>query len=345
MLLMNDIHVSKDNIPDFKTNWHEALAVCERLGIRDIALGGDLFQSRVSQTLDVLLAVHDMLLQTAQASVRITLAEGNHDLVDQEALRGYCHIYDQHPAVTVVDDILSLDNPEWDFVLHMMSYFPENGSFIDRLNALIKGSMVAGKLNCLYIHEGINGALTNPAENELPAHIFEAFDKVFVGHYHNRAKIAGTQIEYIGSSRQFNFGEDTVKGYTVLYTDGSHEFIQNEANIRYEVIEVEAGKVDIHLLDRIGEMREDERCRIKVKVFGKQTDTVDRKQLLEAGASKVELLTEDASVIDSPEEGVLEKFDAGRIRRSYEEFCTKRSIEDVAMGLSYLKKIDASCGI
>lgn len=345
MLLMNDIHVSKDNIPDFMANWNEALDICVRHGIREIALGGDLFQSRVSQTLDVLLAVHDMLLQTAHAGIRITLAEGNHDLVDQEDLRGYCHIYDQHPAVTVVDDFLSLDNSEWDFVLHMMSYFPENGSFIDRLNALIMGSMVAGKLNFLYIHQGINGALTNPAEDELPAHIFEAFDKVFVGHYHNRAKIAGTGIEYIGSSRQFNFGEDSVKGYTILYTDGSHEFIQNEANIRYEVIEVEADKVDIHLLDRIGEMREDERCRIKVKVFGKQTDTVDRKKLLEAGACKVELLSKDASVIDSPEEGILEKFDAGRIRLSYEEFCSKRSIEDVAMGLSYLKKIDASCGI
>lgn len=345
ILLMNDIHVSKDNIPDFKANWNEALALCESLGIREIALGGDLFQSRVSQTLDVLLAVHDMLLQTAQAGISITLAEGNHDLVDQEALRGYCHIYDQHPAVTVVDDFLTLENPAWDFVLHMMSYFPENGSFTGRLQALAAGSLAAGKLNYLYIHQGINGALATPAEDELPTHLFEPFDKVFVGHYHNRSVVKGTGIEYIGSARQFNFGEDIHKGYTVLYTDGSYEFIPNEANARYHVLEVPAAKVDVHLLDRIDEMKADPRCRIKVRVTGSSTDTIDKKRILEAGASKVELVCADAEVIESPDESVLEKFDAGRIRQSYEEFCGKRSIENVALGLSYLSKIDAPCGI
>lgn len=345
MLLMNDIHVSKDNIPDFKVNWHEALNVCQRLGIREIALGGDLFQSRVSQTLDVLLTVHDVLLLTAQAGIRITLAEGNHDLVDQEALRGYCHLYDRHPAVTVVDDFLTLENPAWDFVMHIMSYFPENGSFTGRLQALIAGSLDAGKRNYLYIHQGINGALATPAADELPAQIFEPFDKVFVGHYHNRSVVRGTVIEYIGSARQFNFGEDTAKGYTVLYTDGTHEFIQNEVNTRYHVIEVPAAKVDVHLLDRIDEMKADPRCRIKVRVTGSTTDTIDKKRILEAGASKVELVCADAEVIEVPEEGVLEKFDAGRIRQSYEEFCGKRSIEDVALGLSYLQKINAPCGI
>lgn len=345
MLLMNDIHISKDNIPDFKANWNEALEICERLNIREIAIGGDLFQSRVSQTLDVLLTIHDMLLLTALAGINITLAEGNHDQVDQEALRGYCHIFDQHPFVTVVDDFLTLENPAWDFVLHMMSYFPENGSFTGRLQALAAGSLAAGKRNYLYIHQGINGALANPAEDELPVHIFEPFDKVFVGHYHNRSKIAGTQIEYIGSARQFNFGEDIYKGYTVLYTDGSYEFIPNEANTRYHVIEVPAAKVDVHLLDRIDEMKADKRCRIKVRVTGSSTDTIDKKRILEAGASKVELVCADAEVIETPEEGVLEKFDAGRIRQSYEEFCGRRSIEDVALGLSYLSKIDATCGI
>lgn len=342
---MNDIHISKDDIAGFVANWNEALAVCQRFGIREIALGGDLFQSRVSQTLDVLLAVHDMLLLTAQAGISITLAEGNHDQVDQEALRGYCHLYDQHPDVTVVDDFLTLEDPAWDFVLHMMSYFPENGSFTGRLQALVAGSLEKGKLNYLYIHQGINGALTNPAEDELPAHIFESFDKVFVGHYHNRAKIGGTEIEYIGSSRQFNFGEDTAKGYTVLNTDGTHEFIQNEANARYKVLEVPASKVNAHLLDRIDEMKADKRCRIKVRVVGAPADHIDKKRILEAGASKVELVCADAEVIEAPDEGVLEKFDAGRIRQSYEEFCGKRSIEDVALGMAYLKKIEAPCGI
>ena len=43
--------------------------------------------------------------------------------------------------------------------------------------------------NILYIHEGINGALVTPSKKELPTKIFKDFDKVLVGHYHNRTKI------------------------------------------------------------------------------------------------------------------------------------------------------------
>lgn len=58
---MNDIHVSKDNIPAFQANWQEAVEICRKWGISEIAVGGDLFFSRAAQTLDVLLAVHDAL--------------------------------------------------------------------------------------------------------------------------------------------------------------------------------------------------------------------------------------------------------------------------------------------
>ena len=257
MLLMNDMHVSKNDIAEFDRNWDEALALCRERSIRDIALGGDLFQSRSAQTLDVLLAVHDALLRAAGAGIRLTIAEGNHDKVNQEDLRGYCHVFDCHPSVTVVDDILTLDDPAWAFSLHMMGYFPEGGSFTSRLAALATSGLVEGKLNYLYIHEGVNGALATAAPCELPPRIFEPFDRVFAGHYHNRAVVPGTRIEYVGSSRQFNFGEDEAKGYTILCTDGSSEFVQNEANIRYKVLDTSADKVGIHLFDRIDELRAD----------------------------------------------------------------------------------------
>jgi exonuclease SbcD len=346
LLLLNDIHASKDNLPEFTANWNEALSICTQRGIPEIAVGGDMFQSRVAQTLDVLLAVNDALIRAAQAGVIVTLAEGNHDLVDQESLRGYNHIFAHHPNVVVVDDFLTLENPAWGFVLHLMSYFPENGSFTDRLNALLKGGLVEDKLNYLYIHEGINGALVTPAEDELPVSIFEPFDKVFVGHYHNRAIVKGTSIEYIGSARQFNFGEDIYKGYTILYADGSHEFIQNEVNARYTVLDVSAEEVTVHLYDRIEEIKSDPRNRIKVRVHGSEAElaAIDRKQLMEAGAGRVEIIGEETAVVDAPELGMLDKFDSRRIRESYEDFCSRKNVDDPSLGLAYLSKIDSSCG-
>ena len=51
-LLINDIHVSKDNISDFNQNWDEMLAICKREDIADIVIGGDMFTSRASQSFE-----------------------------------------------------------------------------------------------------------------------------------------------------------------------------------------------------------------------------------------------------------------------------------------------------
>lgn len=347
LLLLNDIHISKDNIPAFKANWQEAIDICRKMDIKEIAIGGDLFFSRAAQTLDVLLAVHDALLTAAEHSIHVTIAEGNHDKVNQENERGYCHVFDQHSNVLVCDEYVSLPlGDDCRFVLHMMGYFPEDGSFCTRLDCLKEEALDPKRLNFLYIHEGINGALAQPNDKELPAKIFEDFDKVFVGHYHNRTIIDKTRIEYIGSSRQHNFGEDEEKGYTVIYTDGSHEFIKNQANTRYRVIDVAAERAGLNLMDELREIDADGRYKVKVRVHAPQAamKSVDKAALLDAGATKVELIADDEEMLEVAASSLFEKFDSHRIRETYEEFCREKQIDDVAIGLEYLSKIEGQCG-
>lgn len=347
LLLLNDIHISKDNIPAFKANWQEAIDICRKMDVKEIAIGGDLFFSRAAQTLDVLLAVHDALLTAAEHGIHVTIAEGNHDKVNQENERGYCHVFDQHSNVLVCDEFVSLPlGDDCRFVLHMMGYFPEDGSFCTRLDRLKEEALDPKRLNFLYIHEGINGALAQPNDKELPVKIFEEFDKVFVGHYHNRTIIDKTRIEYIGSSRQHNFGEDEEKGYTVIYTDGSHEFIKNQANTRYRVIDVAAERAGLHLMDELREIDADGRYKVKVRVHAPQAamKSVDKVALLDAGATKVELIADDEEMLDVAASSLFEKFDSHRIRETYEEFCREKQIDDVAIGLEYLSKIEGQCG-
>ena len=347
LLLLNDIHISKDNIPTFKANWQEAIDICRKMDLKEIAIGGDLFFSRAAQTLDVLLAVHDALLTAAEHGIHVTIAEGNHDKVNLENERGYCHVFDQHSNVLVCDEYVSLPlGDDCRFVLHMMGYFPEDGSFCTRLDRLKEEALDPKRLNFLYIHEGINGALAQPNDKELPAKIFEEFDKVFVGHYHNRTIIDKTRIEYIGSSRQHNFGEDEEKGYTVIYTDGSHEFIKNKVNTRYRVIDVSAERAGLHLMDELREIDADGRYKVKVRVHAPQAamKSVDKAALLDAGATKVELIADDEEMLEVAASSLFEKFDSHRIRETYEEFCREKQIDDVAIGLEYLSKIEGQCG-
>lgn len=341
-LLINDIHASKDNISEFNKNWEEAILVCIRHNISKIIIGGDLWLSRSAQTLSTMLAVRNALKKATAHDLRVIIAEGNHDLVDQESFEGYSHIFSEYPGVEVIDDftiyeMLDGDEPADLFV---MSYFPEDGSFTERYNNMAK-EVIANRKSILYIHQGIRGGLATASDHELPANLFEQFDSVLVGHYHNRKAIAGTNIEYIGSSRQHNFGEDEEKGYTILYVDGTYEFVKNEANIRYKVIDVDIDDVDEAFLQELQRIKEDVRYKVKVRITcqSRQAASVDKQKLAECGAAKIELVTEQTQLCITEGQDLSKKYDKSGIKQEYANFCSDKAISDIELGLTYLDKI------
>lgn len=341
MLLINDIHLSKDNIPEFHKNWDEALRICKERGIDTIVIGGDLWQSRAGQTLNVLMAAREAILKAKQNGIYVIIEPGNHCKVDPESLLSYNHIFSEYPNVDVIDDYACYDVSE-DVVLWLISYFPENGSFTDKLEQVI-AKLPADKTNILYCHEGINGALSTVSDKELPTNIFKAFDKVLVGHYHNRTIIANGLIEYIGSSRQHNFGEDEKKGYTILNSDGSTEFIQNTVNVQFKTIELTADNLEDakELLQQSCDGRT--KVRLKISCTSDQAASIDKNTLLELGATKIEVETE-VSMSHAKVQDLNAKFNKEGLKDEYTRFCIQKDIDNVEMGLQYLDKIEGICG-
>ena len=340
-LLLNDIHISKDNIPEFQKNWDEALAICAQHQIPDMIIGGDLWLSRSAQTLGVLMAVRQAVIKATKAGISLTIAEGNHDKVDQESILGYGHLFSEYPDVYVVDNYTVIDIGD-QVSLYIMSYFPENGSFTERLQDIVTNDFESRRHNILYIHEGINGALATPNEKELPTSIFKDFNQVLVGHYHNRCVVANTNIEYIGSSRQHNFGEDEEKGYTILYSDGSYEFVKNQVNTRYKVMEINGTQYDAVVMNELPAAKANELYKIKVRIKCNSTmaGTIDKQKLLEAGATKVEIVTEETEITQIASHALDKKFDKSGIKQEYATFCADKGISNVEMGLAYLDKIN-----
>lgn len=329
-LLINDIHVSRDNIPEFRKNWDEMMSVCERYNVCDVIIGGDLWQSRSAQTLPVLLAVRQALISADKKKLNVSIVAGNHDLVDQESVESYNHIFSEYPGVEVIDDYAAFDY-DTEVLLHVMRYYPENGSFIEHYNEVCK-CIDKSKVNLLYIHEGINGGLAHSSDHELPTKIFEPFDKVLVGHYHDRKKIPNTNIEYIGASRQHTFGEDEEKGYTVVFEDGSYEFVKNEVNTRYCTVEVNAAEADK------ASVKDDSRykCRIKVVCDEKQAKLFDRQKFLDMGFNKVEMVASQPIDVQEAASGIDEKYDLQGIRKEYQGYCDENDI-DSKLGMKYLE--------
>lgn len=342
-LLMNDVHISKDNIHQFIANWGEAHRICKQKGIHSIFVGGDLWQSSSSQSLSVLTTVKQTLQGITSSGIDIVIAEGNHCKVDTNAVNGYSHIFDTIPGVIVIDKGESFQISEDDSViLTIMSYFKEDERFpevFEEIEDHVK-KRFAKSYNILYLHQGIQGGLATPTPKDLPASMFSFFDKVLVGHYHDRKCIPGTNIEYIGSSRQHNFGEDEEKGYTIVYSDGSTEFIKNEVNYRFVTISVTPSQVNDALLGRISELKKDPRYMVKLQINGKPSEikAIDKQSLFDAGVTKVDMNSIE-SISEATHSGLETRFDKQGIRSEYQEFCSQKAIEDVELGLKYIDKI------
>ena len=127
-----------------------------------------------------------------------------------------------------------------------------------------------------------------------------------------------------------------------MYDDGSHEFIQNNANIRYKTVDIDFNELDDEALNEICSIKESGKYKIKVRISCDQTNasSVDKRKLLDAGVNKVEIDTDDIEISASDQKRVEQKFDKTGIKREYSTFCEEKDIPDVEFGLKYLDKIN-----
>lgn len=304
-------------------------------------VGGDLWQSRASQTLATLMAAREAVLKATSQLHELVLAPGNHDKVDPESVFSYNHIFKGYPGVTVPDHAAGWQLSD-SVSFSVVSYFPENGSFTKVLKT-VASELGNNRTNILYCHQGINGALSKSSDKELAPEVFEFFDKVLVGHYHDRTVLADGKIEYIGSSRQHNFGEDEEKGYTILYKDGSTEFVKNTVNIRYKTLEVTADNL-AEVKQALSETTDDNvRVKVKISCTSDQCETIDKKELVDLGASKVEVISE-TTMTQARLQDLEAKYNKDGLKDEYTRFCIQKDLNNVELGLKYLDKIQGICG-
>lgn len=340
-LLFNDIHASRDNLNEFVVNWEEALSICTEQNIRKIIIGGDLFQSRASQTLDTLLMVRACIKKTVSLGIKIILIAGNHDKTDQERYESFNNIFEiDGGAMCLVPEITKnyfqfSTSSGKKGVFWMLDYYPENGTAIQKINQ-ISDELKPGDYNVLYCHQGISGALSKPSHDELPVSAFEKFDLVLVGHYHDRCHIKGTNVYYIGSSRQHNYGEDEEKGYTI-FSDGVTKFIKNKVNIRFATVECRPEDVEAET-KKHRDVIDNPLYRVRLRVHADQDQTVDKDAYLGMGYNKVEVVDELLQATQMTEQNLETKYDKTGIKEEYVKFCDDDN-SDPALGMIYLDKI------
>ena len=105
-------------------------------------------------------------------------------------------------------------------------------------------------------------------------------------------------------------------------------------------MDLSLSQVNSQLLEQLTEMKESGKCKIKTRINCDTTEvsSIDKQKLIEAGATKVEIVTERIEMTEIDSHSLDQKFDKNGIKKAYIGFCDGKEISS-EMGLQYLDKI------
>ena len=338
-LHLTDTHANNNNLDLQESIWLQATRVCKELKIKHICHGGDWVTSRKAQSLAVLehmVWIKDLLKKNNIDLIGIT---GNHDKTNQESVFAYPNLLDEE-CFSIIEESYCM-NISAKVDIYFISYFPELGSFKERFENI--RIMDPKKKSILVCHQGINGGLSHKnatINKELPTGMFDAFDTVLVGHYHNRNLVehdGDNDIWYTGSTYAANYGEDNDKGFTIIYDDGSIEFHQTDFP-RYETISVDVTEIDGKWLSTTKKHIASTGTNVRVIVTGDESELkkVKKQKFSDIGVKKLQLNIDSVGLIDPRGSATYVSLDKETVRREYSKFCVSQEI-DSYFGISYLK--------
>lgn len=338
-MIITDLHLNSSNLDEVSKIIRQAILKAKELGLEHLYVGGDVFDSRKSQPLAVLQCWIDILGFAELKGITLRTIPGNHDKADYTSEESYLDVYEDHPSFELVRSYAKFKVGK--YTMHMIPFFEERETYGEYL----KKVEFAQKNNILLTHVAVDGVRNNDGsvvEDLIDTNIFKKFDKVFVGHYHDKQQIDNT-IFYIGSILQKNYGEDVNKGFTVMYDDGTHELLQSEFK-KFETVKIDLDTLDQESLTDLRRQHSDSSNNVRFKFTGtkEKIAALDKSKFDSVGIDvkceykdvEVEVSFQEASVFS-----VFSGFDGEKIKDEWKEFCEKNEDIDKKQGLSYLQKV------
>lgn len=224
LVISTDWHLQQKNIEDIKNLIIEKCQLANKLEVQSLVCLGDIFESRVSQREDVLNSFKEILDIIHSFNLKLIIIPGNHDKTNYNSVESFLLPYENHPAINLVNEYSVIHISGIDF--HLIPFFSDSIwlKYFDTLN-------ISSNQDVIFTHIAVIGSVNNDgthvsSSSSISPKLFESFDKVFSGHYHDQQKI-GKNFYHLPSIRQNNFGENSDKGFTVLYDDLSHELVKS----------------------------------------------------------------------------------------------------------------------
>jgi len=345
-VVITDTHLNDKNIDLVGDIFRQTFEFCVQNDIRYIFHAGDWFTSRTGQSIACLIATKDILERmNRDFGIEMWAIAGNHDKADQSLAESFLSIFEGIKGFRLVSLAGGVPLSK-DLHVQMIPYFTKDfyeEQLADMIGFVFEDPNFPNKAKQILItHSAINGVKNNDGTEVtegLSQNAYSYFDKVFVGHYHNKSKI-GKNIYYIGSAYQANFGEDDSKGITVLYENGDHEQIVLDFP-RFVKIPVNVNELDAEFIKEIKQFKETEKglnLRIVLTGSEQEINSFNKNRLLDLGVS-VDKKPDDVELLDPEEEVPLVTYNKENLLEAFMEFCETKKITNFDYGIEILKKM------
>lgn len=339
-VISTDWHIKDSNTEQIVDLVTQQCELAKELDVRDLICLGDVFNNRKSQSLLVLNTFGRILDIISEYDLHLTTIPGNHDKTDYESVDSFLDQYKHHPNFTLISGI---DKLEFDGItLHFMPFFKEN-LWLERYNRYIEKQKTWNLQNILCSHIAINGSRNNDGSkvnSNINSSTFkDHFDKVFLGHYHD-AQEPAKNIYHLPSIQQNNFGEDDHKGFTILYSDGSHELVRSKFK-EYVKVKIDANKISKKQLnDKIAEYSSktsDSYVRFVIEGSEDKIKSIN-KDIIKSTGIDVKTVNSEIEIVDDFDSVEIKKYTMEDLFGEFEQFCEEYD-KDKETGMKYLKQL------
>lgn len=330
-IISTDWHIKADNKESILSIAEQEIQLAQNCGVNTIMWLGDMFDSRTSQSQELLTFMDSILNMYYLAGLTVHCIPGNHDKTDYGDDKSFLTVFKYHPNFHLHEELDMFVLGQYKFWL--MPFYRQNVY-------LEKFEMCTPLGQCvLFSHTAIQGSINNDGskvESSIKASLFKGFEKVFLGHYHNRQQPA-KNIFHLPSVQQNNFGEDEDKGFTVLYDDLSFELVKSVFK-PYKEIVVDARTITSEELVELSKSSIDGvNLRLTFTGDKQAMKKIDRKKFIAAGIS-VQVKYDDVNVDEVDEHQNIIAMTGTSIAEKFEEFCKEKGY-DYIKGYELLKEI------